>query len=266
MKIFLPFTILTAAVLSITSCTSDKALKEQISKVIQENPTLLADAIEKHPVEVMTALQNASRAAQTEMAKQRDAEEKKALESSYDKPLQANIRNDDVIVGPKDAPITLVEYSDFECPYCSRGFSTVKELMKKYDGKIRFVYKHLPLSIHPQAMISAQYYEALRLQDSKKAVAFHDEVFQNQDKLKGGEKYLDSVVKKVGGDLAKVKKSVKSDEVSQRIKADMSEAETFGMQGTPGFLVNGVPVRGAYPAEYFVSIIDELQKRGKIKI
>lgn len=265
MKLLMPIVLIGATTL-MTSCMSDSALKDQISKVIQDNPKLLADAIEKHPVEVMTALQNASKAAQGEMAKQRDADEKKALEENFEKPLVANIRSDEIIVGPKDAPITLVEYSDFECPYCSRGFETVKSLMSKYEGKIRFVYKHLPLPFHKQAMISAQYYEALRLQDSKKATAFHDEVFKNQAKLQDGVKYLDSVVKKVGGDLAKVKTDIKSEKVAERIKEDGTEAATFGMQGTPGFLLNGVPVRGAYPAEYFTGIVEELQKRGKLKI
>lgn len=265
MKRLIPFVLIGATIL-MTSCVSDKALKEQISKAIQENPTLLAEAIEKHPVEVMTAIQNASKAAQGEMAKLRDAEEKKALEENFEKPLVVNFRGDEVIIGPKDAPITLIEYSDFECPYCSRGYQTVKSLMKKYDGKIRFVYKHLPLPFHQQAMISAQYYEALRLQNSKKATAFHDEVFQNQDKLKEGTKYLDTVVKKVGGDLAKVKKDLKSEKVAERIKQDMNEAAGFSMQGTPGFLINGVPVRGAYPPEHFVTIVEELQKRGKLKL
>jgi len=249
-----------------TGCVSDKTLKEQISKAIKDDPTILTTAIEQHPVEVMTAIQKASKNAQQEMAKIQQEEEKKNLESSFDKPLQANIRADENIVGPKDAPITLIEYSDFQCPYCSRGYATVKELMKKYDGKIRFIYKHLPLPFHPLAMPAAQYYEAIRLQDPKKATAFHDQVFQNQKNLADGTKYLDSVVKKVGANLAKVKKDMSSTKVTNRISEDTTEANGFGMQGTPGFLINGVPVRGAYPAEHFTMIVDELQKRGKLKL
>ncbi|MBY0413605.1 MAG: thioredoxin domain-containing protein, partial [Bdellovibrionales bacterium] len=196
----------------------------------------------------------------------REEDEKKKLEESFDKPLAAVIRSDESIRGSKDAPLTLVEYSDFECPFCSRGYQTVMDLMKKYDGKIRFVFKHLPLSFHEQAMISAQYYEAIRLQDEKKAFAFHDEIFQNQAKLKNGVAFLDAAAKKVGADLGKVKKDINGDKVKDRIAADMKEAGEFGMQGTPGFLLNGVPVRGAYPADYFVGLVDELQKRGKVKL
>jgi protein-disulfide isomerase len=258
--------VLFLSTLLLASCTSDEKMKQQMSKILKEDPKILTDAIEKHPAEFITALQNAAKNAQEEMGKKREDDEKKKLEESFDKPLVAEIRKDESIRGPKDAVLTLVEYSDFECPFCSRGYQTVIDLMKKYDGKIRFVFKHLPLSFHEQAMISAQYYEAIRLQDEKKAFAFHDEIFQNQAKLKNGVAFLDAAAKKVGADLAKVKKDLNSAAVKDRIAADMKEAGEFGMQGTPGFLLNGVPVRGAYPADYFVSLVEELQKRGKVKL
>lgn len=248
----------------ITGCTSDQQIKDQVTKVINENPKILVNAIEKNPVQILTALQNASKAAQEEIAKQKEVEEKKALEVTFEKPLHVDIRPDESIVGPKDAPITLVEYSDFECPFCARGFGTVKDLMTKYKGRIRFVYKHLPLSFHPQAMISAKYYEAIRLQDEKKAFAFHDEIYNNQNKLNTGTTFLDAAAKKVGADLKLLKKEINSLKVTKRIDDDIKEAGVLGMQGTPGFIINGVPVRGAYPTEHFVSIIEELEKRGKI--
>ncbi len=250
----------------LASCTSDEKMKQQMAKILKEDPKILTDAIEIHPAEFITALQNAAKNAQESMGKVREEEEKKKLEESFDKPLVAEIRSDEAIRGPKDAPLTLVEYSDFECPFCSRGYTTVMDLMKKYPGKIRFIYKHLPLSFHEQAMISAQYYEAIRLQDEKKAFAFHDEIFTNQAKLKNGTAFLDAAAKKAGADLAKVKKDLNSAAVKARIDADQKEAANFGMQGTPGFLLNGVPVRGAYPADYFVTLVDELQKRGKVKL
>ena len=258
--------VLFLSTLLLASCTSDEKMKQQMAKILKEDPKILTEAIEKHPAEFITALQNAAKNAQESMGKVREEEEKKKLEESFDKPLVAEIRKDESIRGPKDAPLTLVEYSDFECPFCTRGYTTVMDLMKKYEGKIRFVYKHLPLSFHEQAMPAAQYYEAIRLQDEKKAFAFHDEIFANQGKLKNGIAFLDATTKKVGADLAKVKKDINSDAVKNRIAADIKEAGEFGMQGTPGFLLNGVPVRGAYPAEHFVTLVDELQKRGKVKL
>jgi protein-disulfide isomerase len=263
MKLF-SIAVISATIL--TGCTSDKEMKDQISKVLKENPSILTEAIEKHPAEFITALQNAAKNAQESMGKVREEEEKKQLEESFNKPMVASMRSDEAVRGPKDAPITLVEYSDFECPFCSRGNETVNDLMKKYEGKIKFVYKHLPLSFHEQAMIMAQYFEAIRMQNNDKAFLFHDEIFANQAKLKNGTAFLDSAAKKAGADMTRLKKDLNSEAVKKRIADDVAEAGKFGMQGTPGFLLNGVPVRGAYPAEYFVTLVQELQKRGKLKI
>lgn len=251
--------------LAITGCVSEKDIAEKVKKVIKEDPTILAEAIKAHPAEVMDALQNAAMSARDELAKKREEDEKKKLEESFDKPLDGVVHKD-AIRGPADAPITLIEYSDFECPFCSRGYKTVMELMEKYKGKIRFVYKHLPLSFHQQAMISAKYYEAIRLQSNEKAFKFHDEVFENQKSLQRGEKFLDEMTKKVGADLKKVKKDLNSEKVNSRIQEDMAEAAKFDMQGTPGFLINGVPVRGAYPSSEFDKIISQLVDKKKLTL
>jgi protein-disulfide isomerase len=255
--------VLAVALVMAAACTTSK---EDLKKMMKENPEIITEAIEANPSKFIDALNNAVKSAQEGEGKRREEEEKKQLESSFSNPLTAEIPSDYSFRGNKDAPITLVEYSDFECPFCSRGFATVMELMKKYEGKIRFVYKHLPLSFHPQAMPAAQYYEALRLQSPEKAWKFHDAVYSNQRALQNGEKFLEAEAKKAGADMAKLKKDVKSEAVQKRIDADMAEAQKFGFQGTPGFLLNGIPVKGAYPTSHFDGLIEELKKRGKISI
>jgi protein-disulfide isomerase len=142
----------------------------------------------------------------------------------------------------------------------------VMELMAKYKGKIRFAYKHLPLSFHPQAMPAAQYYEAILLQSPEKAWEFHDEIYKNQRKLQNGEAFFKELAKKLKVDMVKLAKDVKSEAVQKHIDADIAEAGKFGFQGTPGFLLNGIPVKGAYPASHFDGLIEELKKRGKITL
>lgn len=246
----------------IAGCTS----KDQLKKMLSEDPTILTEAIEKNPGKILEALNKAVKKAQEEEGKKREEEEKTQLEASYTNPLVPNIRSDETIRGTKGAPIVLVEYSDFQCPFCGRGYSTVMEVLEKYKGKIQFIYKHLPLSFHPQAEIAAKYYEAVRLQSEEKAFKFHDKLYQDQSKLKNGEAFLKELAKSVGADMSKVAKDINSEEVAKRIKEDSTEAEKFGFQGTPGFLLNGVPVKGAYPTEHFVQIVDELKKRGKISL
>jgi len=95
------------------------------------------------------------------------------------------------------------------------------------------------------------------LQSPKKAYAFHDEVFKNQGGLSGGEAFLDEMVKKAGADVARVKKDMESPKVQQHIQADQEEAKKYNIQGTPGFVVAGVTIKGAYPIQTFVEIIDK---------
>ncbi len=254
--------LLAAALVIATACTS----KDDLKKIMKENPEIITEAIKANPEKFIDALNEAVKNAQDGQAKKREEEEKKALEDSFNNPLVAEIRSDESFRGNKDGVITLVEYSDFECPFCSRGFNTVQELMKKYEGKIRFVYKHLPLSFHPQAMPASQYYEAIRIQDPAKAWKFHDAVYNNQRKLQNGEAFLKATAKEVGADMAKLAKDIKSEAVQKRIDSDMAEAAKFGFQGTPGFLLNGIPVKGAYPTSHFDGLIEELKTRGKIKL
>ena len=253
-------TLMTA--LSFTSCVSEK----KVAQIIKDNPQILQDAIKADPVGFLETLQEAAAEAKDAMAKKRQEDEKKKFEASFDKPLEPVISDADAALGPSDAPLVLVEYSDFQCPYCSRGYATVNEFMKKFDGKVKFVYKHLPLSFHDQAMISSQYFEAIKMQNEEKAFKFHDAIFKNQGKLKKGEKFLKKEAQKLGVDMKKLASDIKSDKVKEKIEADMKEAAKFGIQGTPGFILNGVPVRGAYPVSYLEMIVEELKKRGKVNL
>jgi protein-disulfide isomerase len=251
-----------AVVLLASACTT----KDDLKKMIKENPEIITEAIEANPSQFIEALNKAVKVAQEGEGKRRQDEEKKALEDSYNNPILPNLRADESFRGNKDAPITLVEYSDFECPFCSRGFNTVMELMSKYEGKIRFVYKHLPLSFHPQAMPASQYFEAIRLQSPTKAWEFHDRIYKDQRKLQNGEAWLKSIAKELKVDLARLALDVKSETVQKRIDEDMAEAAKFGFQGTPGFVINGIPVKGAYPINHFEGIVEELKKRGKLSL
>lgn len=178
-------------------------------------------------------------------------------EEEFKNPKNPEMGADRAVVGKRTAPLKVFVYSDFQCPYCKKGFDTVEELKKRYGQKMVFMFKHLPLPFHPLAMPAAKRFEAVALQSPKKAYAFHDEVFKNQAKLAEGEAFLDEVVKKVGADLEKVKKDIESPKVLKRIEADQSEAKKYGIQGTPGFVVAGITVRGAYPIEAFEEIIQK---------
>jgi protein-disulfide isomerase len=267
-KIFLAVSV--GALLFIGGCSNDEQLKQQVSEVLKENPEVIFDAIQENPLEFVEVLQVAMNAAKQELADKAQEDEEKALQELVEKhlaePLQPAIRDDEAIRGSKGAPLVVVEYSDFECPFCSHGYSVVTELMKRYGDQMQFVYKHLPLSFHQHAMNAAKYYEALRLQDPEKAFAFHDELFTNQAELQKGDSFLKATAKKLGADMKRLAADLESDQVKQRIAEDMKEAESFGFNGTPAFTLNGIPVLGAYPVEHFEMLIGKLKERGKVTL
>ena len=231
---------------------------KQMEKLVADNPEILFTAIEKNPQKFIDVVNAAAKSAQSQ-ARQKQAEaEEKRMEEEFSNPKTPEIQASRAVFGPKDAPITIVEYSDFQCPYCQRGYNTVKEVMEAYGDKVKVVYKHLPLDFHPEAMPAAKYYEAIAMQSASKAKKFHDAVFEAGPKMLGSGKtaFLDKMAKKAGANMSKLKKDMDSAAVKNIIEADMSEARKFGFSGTPGFLVNGVSSKGAYPFPEFKKVID----------
>jgi len=170
------------------------------------------------------------------------------------------------VKGPASAPITIIEFSDFQCPYCSRGRMVAEELygMEKFKGKIKLVFKNFPLEFHPQAMPAAV--AALAAHKQGKFWEFHDELFKNQTKLNGikegdtmaNETYMVEVAQKLGLNVDKFKSDLKAADIQAQIKADQTDASKAGVRGTPFFLVNGVQVKGALPVSEFVPVIERL--------
>ena len=234
-----------------------KPTADQVEKIIKEKPEMVFEAIKAKPLEFFDVIREAEQKARI-AANERRAKELEVERGKYFKdPLKPVVEKNRTIFGNKDAAITIVEYSDFQCGYCSKAHGTLKQLKEKYGDKVRVVYKHLPYQ-RPYGRPAAEYFEAIAMQDSRKAEKFHDYIFENQGQLRsGGEDFLKKAAKQVGANIRRISKDRKSDQVQKRIEADMAEARKFTFSGTPGFLVNGVPLRGAQPMEEFVKVIDE---------
>lgn len=236
---------------------------KQIKEAVEKDPSIVFTAIEKAPDQFIEVVMKAQQNAQKVAGERAQQDEQKQREEEFKNPLKPEIEQDRVIFGNKSAPITIVEYSDFECPYCSRGYQTMQQLKKEYGDKVRIVYKHLPLDFHPLAMPAARYFEAIAMQGHAKAEKFHDLVFEKQAEMKDkGEALFKELAKKAGADMKKVEAALKSEKIAQRINADTAEAQKFNFSGTPGYLVNGISLKGAYPLAAFKDIIDR-QLSGK---
>jgi hypothetical protein len=157
--------------------------------------------------------------------------------------------------GKKDAKVTIVEFSDFQCPYCSKGADIVGQLKKKYGSKIKFAFRHLPLPMHPNAKPAAEAAMCVNEQSTDRFWSFHDLMFKNQDKLDSAN--LEKFVKDVGADPKKFDECVKSKKYVEYVQKDMEYGDKLGVKSTPTFFINGQLLSGAVPFENFAEIIDE---------
>jgi protein-disulfide isomerase len=162
--------------------------------------------------------------------------------------------------GPKNAPITIVEWSDFQCPFCSRAQPTLHQIMKEYQGKVRLVWKNQPLSFHQNAMPAAEAAMAAYEQGNDKFWAMHDRFFEKQNEL--SPVYYEQVAREIGLDVPKWKATVESRSSQAAILGDMTAGNAVGANGTPTFFINGRKLVGAMPFESFKAVIDaELASR-----
>jgi protein-disulfide isomerase len=156
--------------------------------------------------------------------------------------------------GPVNAPVTIVEFSDFECPFCKRADPTLTQLFEKHAGKVKLVYRDFPLeSIHPQARRAA---EAARCaQDQGKFWDYYDTLFTESPKLALDD--LKRYAAQVGIDVNKFDDCLSGGVHKTAVRKDIDEGTRLGVSGTPAFFVNGRPLSGAQPIEAFARIIEE---------
>lgn len=235
------FALILAASLFIPAAfAEDASFENLVLDIIKKNPQVIKDALQKYEQEAAA----------------------KAKKNEF-----ANLLNDRVkvkvgktpIKGKKNAKYQVIAFSDFQCPFCKRGDDTIKALEKKYGKDISYVFKHFPLSFHQKARPASKATWAAGKQG--KFYEFHDELFENQSKL--GEELYVQIAKDLGLNIDKFNKDRNSDEAEKAINEDMEAGKAIGIRGTPGFVLNGVKILGAYPVEHFEKVISALEKEGK---
>lgn len=155
--------------------------------------------------------------------------------------------------GPADAPVQIIEFSDFECPFCQRSAPTIAKVLADYGDRIRLVYRHYPLPNHPNARPAA---EASACAAELGAFwPYHDRLFENQARLAEGD--LKQHAADLGLEAAVFNDCFDSRKHRQAVDADIAAADEAGVSGTPAFFINGRPLSGAQPYEAFQRIIDE---------
>jgi len=187
-----------------------------------------------------------------------DQTKKNPVEVYLEKPKRPRfevVTQDSPFKGNEDAKVTIVEYSDFQCPYCSKATKTVSDLEKKYGKKVKIVFKHFPLPFHNQAKLASEASMCANAENSKLFWKMHDEMFNDQTKL--DQDNLMKLAQKIGLKADKFKTCLESGQFRARVEADVLEGNKLGIKSTPTFFVNGYLVSGAQPIEVFSEIIDE---------
>lgn len=172
---------------------------------------------------------------------------------------KVEVAANDPVRGPADAAVTIVEFSDFQCPFCARGKATVDQVVERYGDKVRVVFRDFPLPMHRDAPKAAEAGQCAAEQG--KFWEMHDKMFENQAAL--GVDALKKSAADLGLDAAKFNECLDSGKHAEDVKKDTESGQSFGVSGTPAFFINGRMISGAQPFENFAKVIDdELQRKG----
>ncbi|OGI08023.1 MAG: hypothetical protein A3I68_00580 [Candidatus Melainabacteria bacterium RIFCSPLOWO2_02_FULL_35_15] len=231
---------LALVLLAPVALAEENSFENLVLDIIKKNPQIIKDALEKY---------------------EKEAVEKKQ-EDEFNKLFEDKVQieiGESPVKGDKKAEYTIVTFSDFQCPFCKRGDDTIKELMKKYDKKIKYVFKSFPLGFHPEAAPAAK--AAWAADKQGKFFEYHDKLFENQGKL--GEDLYVQIAKDLNLNLDKFNKDRASEDAAKSIQADTKQGQEVGIQGTPGFILNGIRILGAYPIDHFEKIISKLETTAK---
>lgn len=162
--------------------------------------------------------------------------------------------------GAKNAKVTIVEYSDFQCPYCARAHQVIADqVMKEYDGKVKLVYKNFPLGFHKWAEPAGIAGECAYLQDPDAFWKLYDGFFAQQQQItpENVKEKATELLKGTKVDMTKWNDCYDNKKTLDLVKADMAEGQTVGVTGTPAFLINGRKISGAQPFQNFKAVIDD---------
>jgi protein-disulfide isomerase len=188
----------------------------------------------------------------------------KTLEAKYKvdyklEPIRVDVAATGPAKGPANAPVTIVEFSDFQCPFCSRLTPTLKQVEEKYGDKVRVVFRQYPLPFHQNAQKAAE--ASLCALDQGKFWELHDAMFSNQQEL--GVDQLKAKAASLGLNADKFNKCLDSGEKAAAIQADVKAGSAAGVNGTPAMFINGRFINGAVPIDQITTVIDdELRRAG----
>jgi protein-disulfide isomerase len=177
--------------------------------------------------------------------------------------VSVTVKDTDYIRGDKNATVTLIEYSDLECPYCQRFHTSMEKLMTEFQGKIRWIYRHFPLTFHANAQKEAEAAECVgKLGGADKYWTFVDKIYERTKT--GGTGFaltsLPKLAREVGVSESQFNICLDGGEFAAKVQSDLEEGAALGVQGTPTTFVNGTAVEGAVSYEQLKAVVEQALK------
>ncbi len=223
--------ILTYSLPAIAATKIPEKLQEQVLQIIKDNPQIIIDSVQAYQEKKQAEIESAKQKTQQAFSQKLKTDPETIV---IDSPVQ----------GAADAKIVLIEFSDFQCPFCGEMSKTIKQFIAKHPGEIKLVYKHFPLlAIHPQALPAARASWAANKQG--KFWPYHDQLFSQQKDL--GDDLYGKIAKKLNLDLVKFNSDRQSPESEGAIENDFNLGRSIGISGTPFFVMNDQVFSGALP-------------------
>ena len=224
-----------------------------LRQLLKEDPDIVLEILRAHRVEVFDIVREGLEDKKAQAEAQRIAEQ-------IETPLVPAIDPSRPVLGPPEAPLVVVVYSDFLCHFCAEVSHTLGELMTRHPKKIRFYYKHNPLS--DSSREAARYFEALGRQNPDLAWGFYTEAYRYQRQImEQGSAALDEIAVRIGADMTRLARDLKDPAIDALIAADEAEAEEFGFEGAPAVVIDGVGLSGARTLEDYEAIAAQIENR-----
>jgi protein-disulfide isomerase len=231
---------------------------EQVKAFYEANKSRIRQPLEQIAPRIQAYLQHQAQEGQRD-AFIRELRERYPVTIALQAPRVDVDADNGPFMGPAEAPVTIIEFSDFQCPYCRRVQPTLKRLMHEYEGQVKLVYRNFPLrNIHPQAQKAAEAAQCAAEQDQ--FWPYHDKLFSTS-RLQVDD--LKQYAQELGLDTQQFNTCLDSGKYVSKIEQDLQDGSKAGVSATPSFFVNGQPVSGALPYDDFKELIDTALRQSR---
>lgn len=235
---------------ALAAAASRQQIREELVKLLKEEPDLVLDVLRDNSEVVLELAQQGADMRRLKMLKAQ-------WEADLAVPKTARQAGRPTL-GQDKAPVTIVAFTDFTCAYCRQGEKTLNSILESYKGKVRIVYKSLPMPTHPGSMEAAEFMLAAYAQDQTKSWKLFHTFFDNRERIlaNDGHAFLRSAALEAGLNMTRLLEAAKSSRVQQIIEEDEQDADALKLEGTPSFLVNNIVIRGALQENLFRAAVD----------